>query len=104
MSIFGYNGSMTFVCATCSRRINVYKDTIIFRSALTNGIVNATSASEEKIKQLKEEMVKLRAEWANEKALIEERDRAIKAESKRRDRHRNCVDRSVVHKIEHMNA
>lgn len=104
-STFGFNGSTTFICAICSRRINMCKDSVISHSALTNCILNATNASEKKIRKLEVDLTRMRADWTRERTeLMEERDRLLRQETKRRDRHRNRVDRSVVLKIEHMYA
>lgn len=104
MAVYGYKGSSAYICSKCARHITTCKDQVITKSAMTNGIRNATKTMEEKLSQLESEVLKERAMWAKKQAeFLEEKKALVKRLEKKSDKHRNCVDVSIVNRMEESN-
>lgn len=87
--LYGFNGSSAFICSRCARHINTYKDTVILRSSLTNGIMNANKISEAKILELEKKLSVERKQWSVERReIIEQRDNAVRRYKKNSVKHR----------------
>lgn len=100
--LYGFNGSSAFICSRCARHINTYKDTVILRSALTNGIMNANKLSEAKITELEMKLAEERKRWSAEKQeIIEQRDNALRRYKKNSAKHRGG---EVFNDIREMNV